>query len=237
MTSRWPLVTGSKEPGADAAALGHAVLSSVPVVRRVGRSGATVPKRRLAVAAGPQAGEAVGPGPVAAAGGPLDERPRRRRPASRARGRAGPAAGRRRPGRRAGRGTPRRTPGRAGPSAATRSTLPRRTSAPGRPRVSTLARRVRTARGSDSTSRACAAPRLSASRPTAPDPAYRSRTRRPARRAAATRGSRTAPRGPGRRSAGCPRRAARPAAARATPAITRVTGRSRGPAARHAFSR
>ncbi len=44
-----------------------------------------------------------------------------------------------------------------------------------------FARMTRTAASSDSTIRAAAAPRLSASRPTAPDPAYRSRTRVAAR--------------------------------------------------------
>src|SRR5579875_565404 len=55
------------------------------------------------------------------------------------------------------------------------------TCAPGRPTAAMLARMTRAARGSASMSSARAAPRDSASRPTAPDPAYRSSTRAPLR--------------------------------------------------------
>src|SRR5690349_7473986 len=59
------------------------------------------------------------------------------------------------------------------------SALPDPTSAPGSPSAFTFSRTVRTARASASTSRTCPAPRDRASRPTAPEPAYRSRTRSP----------------------------------------------------------
>jgi len=71
-------------------------------------------------------------------------------------------------------GGSRNTTSYAGPGGApdtSRSTRPPWDAAPGSPTVSMFARRMRRARGSDSTRRQWSAPRLSASSPTAPDPA------------------------------------------------------------------
>src|SRR5580698_7471629 len=68
----------------------------------------------------------------------------------------------------------------AGPRASARSTRSVITVAPGRPIASMFSLMTRAARASDSTSRTCSAPRDRASRPTAPEPAYRSSTRAPA---------------------------------------------------------
>src|SRR5579862_421680 len=68
----------------------------------------------------------------------------------------------------------------SGPRASTRSVLSSTTCAPGRPSDATFSFMTRPARAPDSTSRTWPAPRDRASRPTAPEPAYRSRTRAPA---------------------------------------------------------
>ncbi len=71
-------------------------------------------------------------------------------------------------------------PAGAGPRASTRSTRSAASTAPGRPIASMFSLITRVARAPCSTSSTCPAPRDRASRPTAPDPAYRSRTRAPA---------------------------------------------------------
>src|SRR5690606_32059199 len=68
-----------------------------------------------------------------------------------------------------------------GPRESTRRARSAASTAPGRPSASMLRRITAAALRSDSTSRACSAPRESASRPIAPDPAYRSSTRAPSR--------------------------------------------------------
>src|SRR6185437_1634320 len=72
------------------------------------------------------------------------------------------------------------SPAGAGPRASTRSTRSAASTAPGRPIASMFSLITRVARDPCSTSSTWSAPRDRASRPTAPDPAYRSRTRAPA---------------------------------------------------------
>src|SRR5580692_4517023 len=68
-----------------------------------------------------------------------------------------------------------------GPRSSTRSTRSAASRAPGSRSASMLPRMTRAVRPSDSTSSTSGAPRDSASRPTAPEPAYRSSTRASAR--------------------------------------------------------
>ena len=167
---------------AHAAAVGHAVPSSTAGSRAGGEPAGSRDRtkawpRRSGGTAAPA--KPAGQVHVAAAGGPLDDHDRgvghRRAQVGQHRpqlvvGQVVGRVGEHHVVRRA-RQPVRRRPARPGRAA------PRRRPARGSRRWRPM---VRAARGSDSTSSACAAPRLSASSPTAPDPAYRSSTRRPA---------------------------------------------------------
>ena len=239
MTSRWPLVTGSKDPGQTQRRTAHAVAPRVGA-GRPGASvpgGATVPKRRLAVAAGTvgrRSRRARPSSPPRVDRSTTTTRARRSQPPARRsrrhrRARASSATVVRRVER-----TPRRTPA---PARAGRRHAARPLPAPDLRRrqaraSATLAAGSRAAaRGRTPPAATCAAPRDERLQPDRAGPGVQVEHPRPAQRAAAaTRGSRTAPRGPGRTSAGCPRPAARRAAGRAAD-----PGDDPGHAARHAL--